>query len=468
MTIKHAALIFSAGGISALALPPFGFIPALFLGIGYLYILTAQSPSGQQAFVINWLFSFGYHAFGLYWIGNALLVEGNPYWWAWPLAVCGLPAILAFFQAFAGFFARKFFDLHKFTGVLAFAALSGFYEWARGHAFTGFPWNLYGHVWAEEIEILQIISVIGIYSLTTLTVFWCGAAGWLALKRHRGLLIPSLLAISLLIPYAYGATLVTRHEPVQSGVRVKLVQGNVPQSEKWDREKIWPDFQERIKLSSYETQDNGAPVMIVWAETAISHWMLDDPAAMHEIKAMLSAYKDGAVLLTGVLRHESETDRYYNSLIMIDADGKISNVYNKNHLVPFGEYIPFQEWIPLEPVARFRGFSGGGKPTTYETAFGTRYSPMICYEIIFSGNVIDKNNRPDFILNVTNDSWYGISPGPYQHLAQARFRAIEEGLPVVRVADTGISAVIDSQGRITAQLGLEEKGAMTAPLPDIN
>lgn len=449
---------FILGCLASQAMAPVGFVPALVLGLSFLYFFCADATP-VRCFLLGWLFAFGYFVVGLYWVGNALLVEGNPYRWAWPLAVAGLPFILSFFQAFACFFARYYFDLKKMSGFIAFVILSAFYEWARGHAFTGFPWNLYGHAWTRSLAVMQILSLINVYGLTLLTIFWCTAPGFLVLaniKTPKGKSLALIALLSFVFCLSYGHwRLQSSDVSVHPDINIRLVQANIPEAEKWKREKLWKNFLRHVELSNPGPDDAaGKTTLVVWSETALNRWVLQEPDAMALITSMLHAYPGPAYLLTGMLRYEPDTQRYYNSLVMIDAAGEIRNVYDKNHLVPFGEYIPLQKWIPFEPVARFKGFAGGSGPVTYRVNDTLKYSPAICYEIIFPGRVANRHNPPDVIINVTNDSWYGESSGPWQHLYQAVFRAIEEGIPVIRVADTGFSAIINSRGQIIEKSGL--------------
>lgn len=468
---KKCLMSFFLGSLSSLAMPPLSLFPLLFFGLSLLYVLTAAAASTGRAFSLGWFFGFGYFAFGLYWIGNALLVEGNPYAWAWPLAVCGLPALLAFFPAFACLLARRFSSLENTAGFFAFCAWTAFFEFARSFVFTGFPWNLYGHAWTDVLPVLQILSVSDVYGLTTLTVFWCALPGFLMISNisHRKKMVVSgvLLAVFVFC-FAFGVSRLQQPPPPDRAASIHLVQANIPQSEKWNPDKMWPHFLKHLDMSKPDADapSGGQPTYIVWAETALSQWLYQDPRAALLIRDMLNLYDGPAYLLTGFLRKEN--GRYYNSLVMIDKAGTMTNIYNKNHLVPFGEYIPFQRWIPLEPIAKFNGFSGGKGPQSLRTPENLLYSPMICYEIIFSGAVTDPGQKPDFILNVTNDSWYGKSAGPYQHLSQAAFRAIEEGIPVIRVAETGVSAVIGSKGETLEKSPLFDEYEKTVALPGRN
>lgn len=464
----HLAACFVLGAFASFAMPPFNFFPALILGLGFLYIAIDRALNVHRAFWLGFIFAFSYFVAGLFWVGNALLVEGNPYGWAWPLALCGLQSLLAIFIAFGCALGKKF-DLKTIPGFLAFTACIGFFEFARGYAFTGFPWNLFGHTWSGIPQMLQVLSFSDMYWLTYLTVVWLSLPAFLLISESS-LKIKKLLTLFLTatfvfcISFGYWRLQQSAPAPVE-GVNIHIVQSNIQQSEKWKRENLWGHFLKHIDQSRPTGADQQGITYVIWSETALSQWVLDEPNAIKLIQETLSLYKGPAYLLTGLLRYEPQTDRFFNSLVMIDKFGDITNVYDKSHLVPFGEYIPFQKWIPLKPVTKFRGFAGGDGQQTMQTPEGIKYTPAICYEIIFANEVIRRKDKPDFILNVTNDSWYGDTPGPRQHLQQAVYRAIEEGIPVVRVADTGISAIVDARGHIIDKSGLFTEYEKTLALP---
>jgi apolipoprotein N-acyltransferase len=462
-------LVFAVGAFASLAVPPLNLFPFMIVGLSALYIFTTTAPTPLAAFCVGFMFAFGYHIFGLYWIGNALLVEGNAYIWAWPLAVIGLPALLALFSAFACLLARHFSNGFTAFGFLAFAAWVGFFEFARSFAFTGFPWNLYGHTWAGLLPVLQVLSFSDVYWLSALTIIWCALPGYWLIGRSpiQNKIAMSALFLALFIAsVAFGITRLSTPAPAAPAANVHLVQANIPQSEKWNSEKMWDHLVVRLNLSR---PDMGArtdlPTYIIWPETALSERLFEEPRTTAVIDEVLAQYTAPVYLVTGFLREYPQAKRFYNSMIMIEPRKTVSNVYDKKHLVPFGEYIPYQKWIPLEPVTKFSGFTGGVGPLSLQSPDNLLYSPMICYEIIFSGRVVDPLDRPDFIINITNDSWYGKTAGPHQHMSQAVFRAIEEGLPVVRVADTGISGVIDPYGRVIEKSDVFVEYEKTVALP---
>ena len=466
---QRALLSLSLGGIASLGMAPCNAWPVLLACLSLFYLLIHRTGSSKGAFAYGWLFGFGYFFTGLFWVKNALLVDGNPFSWIWPLAVAGLPALLSFFIAFGACGARRFANLETASGFLSFTAFIAAAEWARGFVFTGYPWNLFGYTWASTLPIVQTVSIGNIYFLTWLTVFWFCLPGFLLLnaaKKQEKIRLGFVALISFALCLGFGIwRLQTAEITAVPNIDIRIVQPNIPQSEKWDRSQSGLHFFKAIDLSKPEKESVNKTI-IVWPETALGFWIVDDPRAMKHLTDMLQSYPGGAVLLTGLLRAEPETKSYFNSLVMIDADGRISNIYDKHHLVPFGEYIPFQKWIPLKPVVRFTGFGLGDGPKTFEV-FGLKYSPVICYEIIFSGAVTGPDS-PDFIVNVTNDAWYGVSAGPYQHFTQAIFRAVEEGIPVIRDANTGFSGLIDPLGKIHEISPLYEQYEKTLALPTKN
>lgn len=462
-----ALLCFAAGSLAALSMPPLNFWPVLFVSLPVLYIAVANAPGSLTGFIRGWLFGFGYFLFSLSWIGNALLVEGNHFKWAWPLAVSGLPALLAFFPALACALSKRLFNLHNLWGLLGFISVLCGFEWLRGHVFTGFPWNLFGYTWAEHLALLQILRISDVYMLTWLTCLWALVpAAWLLFhSKKEKLIFVSIAVLSIVGCISFGVWQLQTPVQFKDDTVIKIVQPNIPQAEKWKKDKMAEHFKTQISLSEHTGQDD-VSTLIIWPETALSFRILDQAESMPEIKRMLRSYPGDAVLLSGALLRNVETKTYTNSLIAMQDNGSISNVYDKHHLVPFGEYIPFQKWIPLAPVVRFKGFEFGGGLKTHELSGGLKYSPLICYEIIFPGKSIEQGSTPDLIINVTNDGWYGDSAGPYQHFTMALYRAIETGVPVIRVANTGISGVISPQGQIFGQTRLFEATTNVVNIPE--
>ena len=455
-----------AGLMASYAMAPTNYWPLLITGLGVLYFLCSQCFKPYHAFICGWFFGFGYFLLSLSWIGNALLVDGNEFAWAWPLAICGLPALLSFFPALACYIYKKLQSKIEIqaANIILFTCLLFASEWLRGHLFTGFPWNLYAYAWGNNLEILQILKLIGAYGLTLITIFWGVTFGALLIKEHSiksktALLFLSILAGMSIYSYGYNQ-LSQQNEASLTNITLKLIQPNVPQSEKWKRDKMVDHFETLRDLSAADGSEQQDTIIIVWPETALHYGFLENQYFLDEIKETLKSYTQNAYLVTGVLLRNDD-DSYSNSIITINNDGHIINRYDKAHLVPFGEYIPFKNWIPLETVTRFSGFRKGLGLQTLQIEDKLTFSPLICYEILFPSQVIKNNSNPDVILNVTNDGWYGISAGPYQHLLKARFRAIEENTPVIRAANTGFTAFIDEKGRFVYKSQLFKKSAQT-------
>lgn len=463
------------GWIAAFGMQPVSLWPALFIGLSGLYYLYSKTQTGPQAYAAGFFFAIGYFVTGLWWIGNALLVEGNEFAWVWPISVIGLPTLLGLFTGLYLAIARILSNPKTLSGFFCFAFFLTISEWTRGHAFTGFPWNLYGYVWADYLAMAQGYFLFGSFGMTFLTVIWAATAGWVivtnaALKQKLIYTLPTLS--TLLELFAWG-TYRLDNNPTTFDTKnmVVVVQPNIEQNMKWDPDVIQDNF---LKLNSLS---KGAPVdenhkpdniFVVWPETAISPAVYTKTENMDAIGKMLRGYSADAYLVTGVLlRMEKDGEVIYgNSVSLLNRDLEILDTYSKSHLVPFGEYIPFQKWIPLTPVAAFKGFERGKGTTTVSHANLPSFSPLVCYEIIFPDKVVStKGERPRWIVNVTNDGWYGNSAGPYQHFAQTRIRAIEEGVPVIRSANTGISGVIDPYGRIIEKADIYQEASLVSALP---
>lgn len=463
---------FVLGSAASLALQPYCLWYILILCLSSLYYLISTAKSPIAAFIWGWSYGFGYFTIGLYWIGNALLVEDNPYAWAWPLAIIGLPAFLSFFFALPCYFFKKFFVPHKLTGFLAFTCLLGLSDWLRGHILTGFPWNLHGHIWSNFLEIAQLAAVTDIYALSLITILWLSVPGFICLKpvkKTDKIVLPILIILTFLSAYTFGANRLESHKTTFiPKTDIVLIQPNIAQKEKWSAELLGDHFLKHLDLSKKAEKSKILPEVtyVIWPETAIPLPFVNNTKSIEMIEAMLQTFPNPAYLLTGAVRYVREDKSYRNSLITYDQQGGMTNIYDKSNLVPFGEYMPFSEIIDIAPIVGFSGFKAGPGPQTMETPEGFLYSPLVCYEIIFSGSVTSQEQRPQAIINVTNDGWYGISPGPYQHFAQAQFRAIEEGLPVIRVANTGFSGLIDPLGRIIYRSSLYSEESIKLNIPE--
>lgn len=442
------------GALSAAALPPAHVIPVLLLAIPGLLALIDATPGTRTAARRGWWFGFGLNMLGLYWVTEAILVEAARFWWLVPFAVPALAAVLAVFVALPAALARRADPGWRRVVVLAAAwTLS---DIARQFVLTGFPWNPWGSVWAipgmAGDIFIQPAAFVGVHGLTlaTLLLAAAGTGSW----RCRLGRIAALLAWA-----GFGALRLAGPAPIPPDLTALLVQGNVPQGNKWNRDLALSIFHRYLRLTRDGVAAVRGPAVVVWPETAYP-FLLDRDAP--ERAAIIEA-ADGASALIGSVRLD-EHGRPRNALFAVQAGGAMTGVYDKWHLVPFGEYQP--DWLPLPiQVVPGGGFAPGPGPRTLHLPGLPPVGPLICYEAIFGAQLVDRADRPDWLVNVTNDAWFGNSAGPRQHLAAARMRAVEEGLPLLRAANTGISAAFDAHGHEVARLGLGQAGTLEVPVP---
>ncbi|RDD63343.1 apolipoprotein N-acyltransferase [Ferruginivarius sediminum] len=473
---RRLALACVLGALSAAALPPVYAVPVLIPAFAGLLWQLEGVRSRRGAFVLGWAFGLGHFAAGLYWVGIAFFVDAPTFGWMMPFAVAGLAGGLAIFTGVVTLAAWAV-PWGGVSRILVFAAAWSIAAWVRGHILTGFPWNLLGTAWSFSDAVVQSTALFGIWALSLLTVFAATAPAALGFSgsvwRRWG---PAAVAALLFAGLATGGMLRLANAPAPGdndvpGVRLRLVQANVPQQIKWQRDQRLENLKRHLRMSR---KPGDGITHIIWPETAVPYFL----SRQGELAEILgSVAPRGGALLTGLPRIEEAgaadgtggtngRRALYNSLFAIEPEGGVAALYDKFHLVPFGEYVPFSEWLPVEKLTAGRtDFSAGPGPRTLRAPGVPPFSPLICYEAIFPGNVLNPNDRPSWLLNVTNDAWFGNSTGPYQHLASARLRAVEEGLPLVRVANTGISAVIDAYGRMRGRLDLLTQGTLDTPLP---
>ncbi len=464
---RRYAAAAALGGLATFALPPAYAVPLLLIAFPGLLWLLDGAATKKAAFAIGWWFGFGHHLCGLYWVTFALFTDIAQFWWAVPFAAVGLPMLLAMFTGLTTL-AVWALPVRGLARAIAFAVAWAAFEWLRGHIFTGFPWNLIGYSWVGWLPVLQSVSVVGVYGLSLLTVLVAAlpaAFGDAAEPRRR---VTVALAAGLALFAAIGGWGAVRLAGASTdtvpGVRLRLVQSGVEQRYKWEPGERLRVFETHLELSATPARE---PVThLIWPETAIPFFIETDAANR---MAVASVTPPGGLTLTGAPRAVRQPDgsvRYYNSLLVIDGDGTVRDSFDKAHLVPFGEYMPLRQYLPVGAIAgNGAEFSAGPGPRTLHLPGLPPVSPLICYEVIFPGAVVDRADRPQWLLNLTNDAWYGETSGPHQHFAISQVRAVEEGMPLVRSAQTGISGVADSYGRVTAELGLGVRGVLDAALP---
>lgn len=461
---RRYTLAFLAGVVATLALPPVYFLPVLYLAFPLLVWMLAGASTRRAAFSLGWWFGFGWFAASLYWIGNALLIFGDRHAWMIPFAVFGLPAFLAVYNGLATLVAtlgRNHLERALWLTVGWVGA-----EWLRGHAFTGFPWNLVGYSWMGSDALMQPASVMGAYGLSLAAIASASLPAALAMSRRR--LRVGAIAAAILIPalaFGFGAwrlaAVPAAGDARDAGIGMRIVQAGIPQREKWRRDLRARNLRTNLRLSVEKRPD--WVTHIVWPENAATFFIEEEPGYR---QAMARVTPPGGLLITGAPRRSGPPLRIWNSVFAVDSRGDIVGHYDKSHLVPFGEYVPFREYLPFSKVTQGAvDYSAGNGPQTLHLPGISPVSPLVCYEAIFPGAVVDEADRPAWMLNLTNDAWYGISAGPHQHLAIARLRALEEGMPIVRAANTGISAVADSYGRELGRIGLDRQGVLDFRLP---
>jgi apolipoprotein N-acyltransferase len=481
---KRALIALAAGALSALAMAPFNAWPVLLVSFPVIVWLIDGTGAGHlrgvpAAAMAGWWFGLGYFVPGLYWIGYAFLVDAPSFAWLMPFAVLGLPAYLALFTAL-GFALARLIWTQDASRVLALAASLTIGEWLRGHVMTGFPWNTFGYALAEPLAMAQTASLVGLWGMTFLSVAIFASPAVLIDGSSRGRkpwMAPVTAMLVLLAMGIFGtARLASQPTALVSNVKLRIMQPNLQQDVKFNYSAKAEVMRKYLTLSDRASGPQSTGVrdanILIWPESAFPFFLTREADVMAQIADFLP--KD-TILITGSVRAPDDlpagtkVTQAYNSIYTIDHEGSLLSVYDKLHLVPFGEFLPFQglmEKLGFEQLTKVQGgFIPGARRHSMDLPNAPRVLPLICYEVIFPGTIAARGDRAGWIVNLTNDGWFGISTGPYQHLQQARLRAIEEGLPLVRAANTGISAVIDPLGRIVARLGLGSEGVLDSALP---
>ena len=460
------------GAVAALAFPPINALPLFAVGTIALFWASETAARRRSAFGIGWWWGFGHCLAGYFWIANSFLIDPVRFGWMVPPVIAGLAAYMALFFGLA-VMAASHRGASPLARVLLLAATWTIAEWLRGHLFTGFPWNLAAYVWSLSEPMMQSAALWGAWGLSLLTIL---LAGMLSLMgrgdRRRDLRAGGAFLALVIALYGFGAWRLSPDDAELAAVSrpvltLRLVQGNIDQWAKLTGAHRDRDIAQHLRLSTL-TPGFDQVNAVIWPETAATVFLdrSDDWRAY-----VAAAAPPGGLLITGTLRGDppqGEPERYWNSLAVIDPQARIVATADKFHLVPLGEYVPLRDVIgPFvgKLTAGAGDFSAGPGPVTVRAPGLPPFSPLICYEVIFPGAVADADDRPDWLLNVTNDGWFGRSPGPFQHFASARFRAVEEGLPLARAANTGISAMVDPFGRVIAALPLGTEGALDVFLP---
>ncbi len=500
---RRRVIAFAAGGTGALAMAPFNFFPALIVPMTAAVWLidgcaeSRQKPAGRRfrlalpvsawrAFEAGWWWGFGYFIAGFWWLGAAFLVEADEYAWALPLGVAGLPSVLAVFPGLGFLLARLMWSPGA-GRLFALAAGLSLTEWLRGHVLTGFPWNSFGMALGGNLLTAQLASIVGLYGLTVIAILIFSAPAVLGEKSAlRGAgrrppvpILAAILAFCGICGFGAWRLAHATSAPV-AGVKLRIMQPDLPQDAKFRPENKGWILSRYLALSARAADPDRSGLddvtVLIWPESAFPFILSRDSRTLAQIGAVLP---QDTVLVTGAAREEdgagrsaSGDARYFNAIQVIASGGHILNSYDKVHLVPFGEYLPFQKVFDRLGLHQFvhipGGFEAGERRHLLLVPGLPAAAPLICYEAIFPGEAVPEEalaERPGLLLNVTNDAWFGMTSGPYQHFAQARLRAIEEGLPLIRAANTGISAIVDPYGRVLAELPLGAEGVLDGGLP---
>lgn len=459
--MAQLGLAILAGAGFVLALPPFSFLPMAFASFAILAILLRHA-SPMRALGLGYLFGLGQFVPGLFWITESFQIEADQFGWMALPAVIGLAGFLSVFPAFACWLAARAarFGL---PAALSLASSWAVLEWLRGHVLTGFPWNLAAYALADWGLFAQTASLVGSYGLSFLLVLGASLIGLSFVREDRHLVRHRIAGAAVIIVAVAGfgaVRLAFSDERAERGTQIRIVQPNIAQNAKWDDAARNANIMKLLFLSAR----SGPFDLLLWPETAWPGFLEEDGAARAVMRWFLP---ETGVLLTGSPeRQAGEGWIYRNSVLAIGPDGSVLTRYAKHHLVPFGEYIPWRNILPFPRLVESLGdFTPGPGPRTLAIGPHPYVGVAICYEAIFPGHVVDDAIRPDWIFNATNDAWFGNSIGPWQHLASARMRAVEEGLPLVRAANTGISVVIDAYGQTRAMLDLGTSGIIDTRLP---
>lgn len=450
---KQWLLPVALGAVAALGQAPYDLPLVMVLAMAAVMALFAATQLPRVAAVCGFAFGFGYYALALHWIISPFLVDIGRHGWMAPFAVVLMAAGGGLFWGVAFWAARRLS-----AGIWVLVPCWAAVELLRAYIFTGFPWASPAQALVDRLPG-QVLAWIGPHGLTL--VVFATAAG-LALGWRRGW----VLRLAVLLPVGFAVLIPPLAGPAAlSDTVLRLIQPNAPQAEKWDPEKIGIFYTRQLEFTgATPAEGRPAPDVIIWPETAIP-WSLNRSAVVLE---EISAVAKGVPVILGAQRSEGE--RYFNSLAVLGPQGQVTQIYDKHHLVPFGEYVPLGDF-----AARFgiygmapqhgAGFSSGPGAELIDLGRIGRALPLICYEAVFAHDVNAAPSRPDFIIHATNDAWFGTDAGPQQHLAQARMRAIEQGLPVARAANTGITAMIDPRGRVLESIGMGQAGYLDAALP---
>ncbi|NOD77196.1 apolipoprotein N-acyltransferase [Ruegeria sp. HKCCD4332] len=446
------------GGVAGFGFAPYGYWALTILSLVLIVPLFLSSETRARAGWIGWVFATGYFVHALSWLVEPFQVDAERHAWMAPFALVFMAGGLALFWAVAFWMSRRP-GASSFRQCLLLIVTLSLAELARGYVLTGFPWAGVSQIWIDT-PVAQMLSLFGPFGLNALTfaaTFPIGSAS-MHPRPFRGLVQSTVFTSGLaIVALSYAAMRPTVHDGPHV---VRVVQPNAPQNQKWDPAYAPLFFSRQIDYTAAQPR----PDLIVWPETAVPAWL----GSAQPILATIADAAQGTPVILGIQRGDGP--RIFNSMVYLDESGNQAGLYDKHHLAPFGEYVPFGDLMGRFGIHGLasttgHGFSAGPGPQLMDLGRLGQALPLICYEAVFSQDVNGAPGRADFLLQITNDAWFGTRSGPYQHMVQARMRAIEQGLPMIRAANTGISAMIDPLGRVTASLPLGEAGYVDAILP---
>ena len=455
--IKYPFL-FLIGFLATFSLPPFSIFPCIFfISISIFYLLNSDDL--KEAFLIGFFLAFGWFLVSLYWISNAILIGGKEFYWMIPFVLFGLPALLSTFWGLA-FFFTNLIGKNITERLFLLSILFPLFEWFRGNILSGFPWNMLGFSLSSPLEFAQTISFLGPYGQNILIVLLLTIPVMLYYNKKIFSFVVSVVCAIVLLTSTY---IFNNNQISFTKQNIRIVQPNFSHFEKWDKSKFFINQDKLIYLSKNESNEN---YLIVWPETAIVNFIENIQQDISYIVDTI-LYKNSGILIAGIPRKEmiNNKDYYYNSMIAIDKNGKIQGNYDKKKLVPFGEYNPFKAIFSFfNVIATDKEFSKGGQSNEFFTFNNLNLFPMICYEAIFPFKA-NKDKSYDLIINITNDVWFGETLGPEQHFWLAKQRAVETGIPMVRVSNSGISSLIAPNGMEIESLNIGSSGFLELKIP---
>ena len=447
-----------SGAVSSLMFAPI-FLPFASFFLSFLAYYSQQALSRKQIFILGTCFGFGHFFAGLYWISIAPLVFAKEFWWAAILALFGIPGVLSLLIGFVACGANLFRSTRFFYS--SFIIIWILIEWLRCWLFTGFPWNLLGYAFGFNLELSQAASIFGVLGLSIIVLYISIMPTFLFLKQNKLFLGHVIIGLAILIVmYVFGHFRLQDNPTEFTDVSVRLVQPSIPQEKKWDVDEFLVGFKKHLQLSQQQTSSK--PGLLIWSESALPIDINKNSAVLNVIADCL---EEGQILLTGATNQDQYQQAQYVGMYAINDYGVIIGQYHKTHLVPFGEYVPWKSVLPIRKLTYGLLDFTAGKGEQKLQLLGLKISPLICYEIIFPQEVRLKSLDADVIINITNDAWFGRSIGTYQHFYTARMRSIENGLPLLRIANNGISAIIDGLGRILQNTEIDQVGFLENYVP---